>query len=644
VKDLSLLDFESEPIMQRPAYPPLPVGLAGELPGQNPVYAAFGHLTNNGVYVLKGKKLIKLDHDPKKYAVIMYKEACKGSILGHDLSKFDVDVGTTHFKVKPPPWHKVHDSLYTRFLVDPHAPNLKLKDSAERILGEKPTERDAVYDWLAQHGWIQGPRKKAGKLVYPKNAGAMIYKAPGDLAALYAIGDLFRSKALFDHDYKKVCELDMQAAYDRERKLAPILLENERRGMRVNVPRLEKDLKMYEAALVKVQRWLSKRLHAPVSINWDSDDEIAVVLKKSGVVKEFPKTPTGKDSVSKSNLTMEFYSDRRVYLAFAYRNILAYVLSQNLRPWLEQAQISNGYIYTQWSATRTDHDSGARSGRITCGKWQNIIKVLTESKDPDFTEEGYQHIMKFIGLPELPLARVYCLPDEDELFCHNDWNQQELRLVAHYEDGALAEAYRNDPNVDIHGYVKDLIKKATGREFKREFVKLINFRTVYGGGASGLAVKLRIAYHEAKRMISDWKTALPDVVELDRELKDRFYAGKHLRTFGGRVYYCKPPSVAKKGPRKGQLISFEYTALNYLIQPSGADLIKMAVINYHEHPKRKGRMLNAVHDELNTSAPKKAAALELKVMKECMESITIDVPWRTDGDLRPSWGEKAKAA
>jgi DNA polymerase-1 len=612
-------------------------------PGESPLYLAWGHAEGNGIYEQRPSgKMRKLEGDPKKGAHQRLQHAYRnGGVLGHNVFKFDLDVAETHMGLKAPAWDRVHDTLFTLFLKNPHAPSLRLKDSAAHYLGTPPEERDAVYDWLAQHGVIPKPRTMKGNLTYAKDAGRYICKAPGDVVAPYAIGDLTRTLGLFNLHHPEIVADGMREAYDVERELAPILLDNERRGMRVDMDRLAKDIPVYEKALAKCERWIRRRLDRP-GLNIDSDEDVARALHRAGVVPAFPKTPTGRDSVSKKNLTMEYFTDRDVFLAMVYRNGLDDVLKKNLLPWIKMASENDGYIFTEWNQVRQGHAdgfTGARSGRITCTWFQNIVKSHTDKGD-DYTVEADLRIRKLIGLPPLPLSRTYCLADAGETFVHRDYNQQELRLVAHYEEGALAEAYRTNPDTDIHDFVRDLILRVTGRKYERRPVKIIDFRTVYGGGVAGLALALRIPYHEAKEMVDGWRTALPDVVDLDRELKDRFREGKPLRTYGGRLYHCKPPAIAKKGPRKGQLITFEYTALNYLIQPSGADVTKRAILRYHAHPKRRGRMLAAVHDEINLSA--KLAKQESAILKECMESVKIDVPWRTQGKLGPSWGSLEK--
>lgn len=619
------IDFETEAI-QRPKAP-APVGVAILEPGKKPRYLAWGHPTGNNTTQEKARTILK--------------DIWTGDrpLLFHN-AKFDLDVAEQHLGLALPPWDRVHDTLFTLFLRNPHARSLSLKPSAVEYLGMAPEEQNAVFDWLAEHGIIQRPRKKNGVLAYPPGAGAYISKAPAGLVGEYAIGDVVRTAKLFEQVQPEIYEMGMRVAYDRERRLLPLLLRNERQGMRVDLPALERDLVLYEAALRKADRWLRKTLGAP-GLNLDADEDVAKALKTSGQVEKFPQTPTGRDSISKKNLTVGYFKDRKVWLALYYRNALATVLSMSMRNWFEQGSQNGGYIYTEWNQVRQGHGAdkfkGARSGRITCSYFQNISKTFLDRGD------GYEH-PRFLGVPELPLVRKYLLPDDGDLFVHRDYNQQELRLVAHYEGGALASAYQNDPSTDVHQYVRDLIEKVTGRSYERRPVKIVNFRTVYGGGIGGLAESLGIPYKEAALLVGSWRKALPDVVDLDGRAKDRFRQGNYIRTFGGRVYYCKPPAIAKKGPQKGREISFEYTALNYLIQPSGADVTKEAIIRYHDHPKRKGRLLVTVHDEINLSVGKKLAKQESQVLKECMESITLKVPWMSEGKVGTTWGNLAKEA
>lgn len=657
------LDFESHPIESRPRHPPVPVGLAFHLPRGAYTYAAWGHESGNGLYVRKGQKLVKVrDADPERAAHNALREArdCD-SILGHNIAKFDTDVSETHMGVKLPS-HKIDDTLWSGFLTRPHSRSLRLKDSAEEVLGIPPSERDAVFDWLFEHGHTSR-RMEKGVYKYGSKenpAAKWVWKAPGDLVAEYAIGDLTRPEGLMDHDMPLIKKLGMLKAYELERAVAPILLRNERQGMRVDVELLASDQKLYKVALAKVETWLRKKLGASPGINWDADAEVAACLKKSGQVKIFPKTDGGKDSVSKNRLTAEFYRDADVYCALIYRNTVSYVLNGNIDPWLETALESGGFIYTEWNQV-PNGERGARSGRITCSKLANIIKDPTGGKAVDYLVADDARVRKLIGLPPLPLARKYCLADDGDSFGHVDWNQQEIRLTAHFEEAELAAAYRSDSKVDIHKFATDLINRASGQGYIRAVIKHVNLRQFYGGGQEGLVthpmlrldkkMKCRLdchhretrceAYKAAGAIVRDWRKGLPGVVQLTDRLKKMYERGEPIRTIGGRLYNCKPPAIAKKGARKGQMVSFEYTGLNYLIQPSGADCLKAALVAHEEHPKRRARLLGTVYDEINISAPKKIAAQQVKILQEVMEATTkLDVPWRTDGEVRERWGDK----
>jgi DNA polymerase I-like protein with 3'-5' exonuclease and polymerase domains len=140
------------------------------------------------------------------------------------------------------------------------------------------------------------------------------------------------------------------------------------------------------------------------------------------------------------------------------------------------------------------------------------------------------------------------------------------------------------------------------------------------------------------------KRALPDVKGrggLDEELKRIGRAGEAINTWGGREYYCEAPGYSKK---YGREMTFEYKLLNYIIQGSAADATKEAIIRYHDHPKKEGRFLVTVYDEVNVSADKGVYKSEMAVLRECMESIEFDVPLLTDGKTGPNWADVKKFA
>lgn len=640
------VDFETEGIERRPQYPPRPVGVA-----INKKYYAWGHPTDNNCTEREAKKTLE--------------EVWRSSLpIAGSHFKFDYDVATTHLKMKSLPWQRMHDTEYLLFLHDPHARELALKPSAERILGIKPDERDELKDWIIQH--VPEARKK------PSEWGAYICKAPGGLVGRYAIGDTRRSGALVSHLHPLICKRGMEAAYDRERRLMPIFLENEREGIRVDLRAMQRDYIVYSRLIDQelddgtfvpgvIDTWLRKKLRAP-DLNLDADKDLGDVLDREGIVTEWTWTAGGKNkapqrSVSKKNLTIAQFNNRRVALMYAYRVRLATSLRMFFSSWLEMAQANQGVIFTNWNQTRqvknAKESKGTRTGRPSSDN-PNFLNIPKDFEDKD---DGYVHPNFMASLPELPLMRKYLLPDKDSVWLHRDYNQQELRMLAHFEDDVLAASYCQKPyrdengkmKFDVHTTVQEGVLKIAGLALTRGGTKILNFSDVYGKGEGNLAEDLGVDLPTVKEIRAAKNALMPGVKTLNDDLKYRGKCGESIRTWGGREYYVEPPTYVKKYHR---VMSFEYKLLNYLIQGSSADVTKEALIRYDAHPKRESRFLVTVYDEINVSSPslkglsakakRDCVTREMRILRECMESIETDVPMLSEGKVGPRWGQLHK--
>jgi DNA polymerase-1 len=230
------------------------------------------------------------------------------------------------------------------------------------------------------------------------------------------------------------------------------------------------------------------------------------------------------------------------------------------------------------------------------------------------------------------------MPDPGCVWVHRDYNQQELRILAHFEDGAILDAYRDDPELDVHTFVQSEVKRLLGRNLDRVSVKTMNFGKLYGQGLGALAEKLNTSVDEVKSIRDAQNKALPGLKVLEDAIKDNAKAGQPILTWGGRVYYCEPPMYVDKFRRT---MTFEYKLLNYLIQGSAADATKEAIIRYNKK-KKHGRFVVTVYDEINICVPKQHLKTENAILKECMESIEFDVLLKSDAKIGPSWGELTK--
>jgi DNA polymerase I-like protein with 3'-5' exonuclease and polymerase domains len=621
------LDFETLPIQNRPRHPPEPVSFSLQLPSwRAPRFFSWGHRTGeNNTTKGRATQILK-----EAYSLVSEKHP-----LCMQNAKFDLDVAEVHMDCKLPDWRCVQDTMFLLFLNDPHQRELGLKPSAERILGLAPEEQDAVKDWILAHkkqleqAFPEIVETYAG--IKPSTAGAFIAYAPGNIVEAYANGDIIRTKKLFEAlHYDVTVTRNMKAAYERELQLLPILLRNEREGVRVDVAALERDREVYAAAQAKADAWLRKALKAP-GLDLDKDEATAKALKAADALTQWTQTPTGRDSVSKKNMKLSHFHDQKVAAAYGYRQKCATTLETFVRPWLRFTD--EGWMHTNWNQVRQPRGSdtgGTRTGRPSTDS-PNFLNMPKNVKDD--SAQGFIMPKHIAGLPDLPRVRSYILADDAKsVVGRRDFSQQEVRILAHYEDGALLRAYIENPYMDVHEFTRRAIEDLTGNDVGRSITKTLMFGYIYGQGIGSLAEKLERAVDEVKSIRNAQMSVLPGLKELSSELKAMAKRNEPMRTWGGREYYCEEPKLIN-----GRMCSFEYKLINYLCQGSAADVTKESIIRY-DAAKREGRFMLSVYDENNISVPKKALKSEMLILRDCMMGVELDVPLLSDGEWGPNLG------
>lgn len=645
MRNLVTLDFETKPIEDRPNFPPKPVGVAIKYDDGPGKYLAWGHAA--------GENNATEDQARAELERIIGSDAL---LLFHN-AYFDISVIFEYFELDLPAWQRVHDTAVIAFLLDPHGLKHDLKGLAEQHLNWPPDERDAIGEWVWEHRarirseFGLNPTRNKGKV---SKVWQYYWIVPGDLAGRYAIGDVDRTYALFKAWYPHIAKLSMTDAYRREREVAPIFYQQEREGMRVNQTQLEEDVSVYSDLVEYMEDQLRDRL-GDQGLNFDNDTDVAEALSINGIVndEDWSPTDTGEKwleknrdktvldmpkkyrSMSKDRLKKKHYQDFEVFCALGYRNRLQTALKMFMKPWAAQAANTGGWIHTHWNTTRGG-SGGARTGRPSTYS-PNFLNI---SKSFENRPDGYEHPAFLLGDEQrLPLVRKYIIADSDEhTILHRDFSGQELRIFAHYECGPLLAAYQKDPRIDVHQMVADKITEMfPDAALDRGRTKIINFQSMYGGGAPALAGELDIELAEARQFKSYHNAALPGRVALVDNIKRIVARGVPIRTWGGRCYVPEEPKLID-----GRMRSFEYKLINYLIQGSAADITKECMIAWNKHPDRDARFLVQVYDELNIVARKDQAAEQMEVLREVMESVELDVQMLSDGKHGHSWGELTK--
>lgn len=639
------VDFETEAIGPRPGhFPPKSVGLAVKVPGRLSRYLSWGHPSQNNSRREAATNLLR-------------KVFVNNEIVCHNAA-FDLQVSERWHGLPFP--RKYHCTQILAFLHNPHEPSFELKKLAPKYCGFAADARDELKEWVLAN--IPEARKKKSEW------GAYICRAPGDIVGKYAKADVEMTLKLFKFLHAKVTkDLGMLPAYQRELDLVPIMITLERRGVDVDVHALEKDLPGIEKALETIERKIRLRLKAP-GLDIDKKGALADALDAAGKITDWPLTKKGLDLQDAGMLDVDDVDDYRstshkllkralndsfLYHLLVVRGKLATSLRTFARAWTERN--NNGKIFISWASTRHDKSEsgalGARTGRLSSSpNFQNVAGApkLTRYEivkgDSAEAKKEKKQLLEIYSL--LPNLRKYVIPGTNNAFVVRDYSQQEMRLLAHFENGPLLAEYLSNPKLDIHAHVAELIYRITGIDMRakedRTPVKVINFGRIYGMGKDKLADTADIDVDLAGMLMRAHKLALPGVTALDDDLKQIGMDGGLIKTLGGRKYAAEEPRfvVKNKITGDGRWYRFEYKLLNYLIQGSAADMLKIALTELF----RKGLdVVLTIHDEIVVCAPQNIAHEAMRELKETMESIKLDLPVLSDGEiLYNNWGEMKK--
>ncbi|HKL48328.1 MAG TPA: DNA polymerase I, partial [Desulfuromonadales bacterium] len=274
---------------------------------------------------------------------------------------------------------------------------------------------------------------------------------------------------------------------------------------------------------------------------------------------------------------------------------------------------SSGRIHTSFNQTVT------ATGRLSSSN-PNLQNI------PIRTEEGRRIREAFIAA-------------EGNVLLAADYSQIELRILAHLADETtLKESFARQEDIhrrtasEIFNVFPDMVTD----EMRRQ-AKTINFGVLYGMSAYGLARELGIGRKEAQSYIDSYFDRLPRVkIFMESKLleaRDKLY----VTTILGRR--CAVPEI---NSRNGAIRSFaERNAVNYPIQGSAADIIKVAMVRVAERLRKEhlqSRMTLQVHDELVFDVPKtELTAVEDLVRQEMERAVPLDVPLVVDIGTGANW-------
>jgi len=222
-----------------------------------------------------------------------------------------------------------------------------------------------------------------------------------------------------------------------------------------------------------------------------------------------------------------------------------------------------------------------------------------------------------------------------------DYSQIELRILAHVSgEPKLREAFlRGD---DIHtATAAEVLGKdpATLTKDERAVAKMINFGIVYGISAFGLSENLDIPKEQAQAYIDAYLARFPLVQAfIARTIAQAGDDGYATSLMGRR----RPVPELRASNRQTRGFG-ERVAVNFVMQGSNADIIKVAMLRIHERLRAEGRgarLVLQVHDELLLEVPEtELSAVRELVREEMVGAYPLDPPLAVDVGVGDDWAE-----
>ena len=431
-------------------------------------------------------------------------------------------------------------------------------------------------------------------------------------ATVYAAEDADITLRLYEKLLPMIAEQQQQELFDHvEMALLPILVKMEQAGIRIDAELLNG----LSADMEKKLAALEVEIHglAGTTFNIGSPKQLGEVLFERLGLAKGKKTKTGwsTDVEVLSNLAEEHEIAAKI---LDYRSLSKLkgtytdALPKLIHP-------DTGRIHSSFNQAVT------ATGRLSSSdpNLQNI---------PIRTEEGRR-------------IREGFIPSEGCLLLAADYSQVELRILAHMADEpALKEAFARGE--DIHrrtaSEVLGLFPEMVTDEQRRQ-AKAINFGVIYGMSAFGLAKQLGISRREAQTFIDTYFERYPGIrTFMDSciaEAREKMY----VTTLLGRR--CAIPEInSKNGAVRGYA---ERNAINYPVQGSAADIIKVAMVRIAHRLVREGletRMLLQVHDELVFDVPEGELENVTALVTEEMEgAVDVSVPLLVEVGHGHNWRE-----
>ncbi|MBO6087650.1 DNA polymerase I, partial [bacterium] len=410
-------------------------------------------------------------------------------------------------------------------------------------------------------------------------------------------------------------EDELKIVYDIETPLSIVLSDMEYTGVTIDKEYLKELTASMDEKLSQIEGKIFELSGCPFNLN--SPKQVGEVLFVKMGLKS--KKKRGKATFSTSAEVLEELSEE-------------HEIAKLILDYRKYAKLKSTYTEALPALV------SGKDGRIHCSFNQTVaVTGRLSSSNPNLqniparTEEGNKIRNAFVPKDK-----------ENGLILSADYSQIELRLLAHItQDKNLMEAFNS--GVDVHtqtaSKVFDVPVEEVTKDMRRKS-KAVNFGIIYGQSKYGLAKAIGISNAEAEEFINKYFATYPRVkAYMDGTILEVQKKG-YVETIFGRKRYLE----TELSSSNAMIREFgKRAAINQPMQGTAADLMKIAMIDFHnklKENKLKSKMIIQVHDEIVAEVYKPELEKVKSLVKEAMElNQPLSVPLVVDINIGETWKE-----
>lgn len=428
----------------------------------------------------------------------------------------------------------------------------------------------------------------------PSKAMAQYWTLPASLGSGYARQDGMLTLDLVNKQRIRIQEEELQQVWELEKRVTKTLWRMERRGVPVDIDRLDLVQKKMSSSLAEA------RIKYP-TLKVRSPKELEAIFRAHNITN-WNKTPKGAPS----------FKEEWLELTDLGQDIITIRKLENMRDtFIEKSVKENlykGRVHTTFNQLNNG-TYGTDTGRLS-------------SSGPNM-----QQIPKRNKIIAPLLRQIY--RGKNTLWNSKDFKSAEYRLFADFAGSKFVlDAYANDPDTDYHQLVADMLHIERDPTAKR-----LNLGVIYGMGYKKLALSLGVSEAEAKALLARMRNLMPEAKNFMDNASIRAERRGWIKTLlGRRRHFGKHDNTHKAG--------------NSVIQGSCADVTKLKMVECDEYlvgQNAESMLLLQIHDSLEFEMVPEEEKL-IKICKEIMEdcgkgtALNLTVPMKVDDSTGVSWG------